>query len=315
MLHLVAEFYRTPWALDPSTYAIIEGVLTRWAEGTRLNPEQIRAAVGDAPQAVAQRREAAVQQGQGQVAVIPVYGVLTHRAVDAEASSTPLASAERLAAQIRSAVANPDISAVVLDVNSPGGSVFGVQELGDTIYSLRGAKPIKAVANASAASGAYWVAAQADEIIVTPSGMVGSIGVVMKHINASEFYKQKGLQTTYITSGKYKAEGNDAGPLDDDARKYLQAVSDEYYSAFTQAVAKGRGQPVGVVRGEAFGQGRMRTAKEAVATGMADRVATLDAVIAELLKPAPAARRPNALSAEAALAQVQALQARPQIAV
>jgi signal peptide peptidase SppA len=308
MLHLVAEFYRTPWALDPSTYATIESVLTRWAEGNRLNPEQIRAAVGDAPQAVAQRREAAAQQGQGQVAVIPVYGVLTHRAVDAENSSTPLASAERLAAQIRSAVANPDVSAIVLDVNSPGGSVFGVQELGDTIFALRGSKPIKAVANASAASGAYWIAAQADELIVTPSGMVGSIGVIMKHVNASEFYKQKGVEITYITSGKYKAEGNDSGPLDGDASEYMQAMSDSYYTAFTKAVAKGRGQPMEVVRGEAFGQGRMRTAREAVANGMADRVATLDAVVAELLKPAArSAARP--LSAEAALAQVQALQA------
>ena len=95
MLHLVAEFYRTPWALDPTTHATVEAVLTRWASGDRLNAAQIQAAVGSAPQATAQRRDAAAQMGGGQVAVIPVYGVLTHRAVDADASSTPLASSIR----------------------------------------------------------------------------------------------------------------------------------------------------------------------------------------------------------------------------
>mgnify|MGYP000850353374 FL=1 len=314
MLHLLAEFYRTPWALDPATYALVESVLARWAEGVRLAPDQIRAAVGDSPQANVQRRQQAAAMGGGQVAVLPVYGVLTHRAVDAESTSTPLTSTERLAQQFRAAVANPDVSAIVLDVNSPGGSVFGVQELGDTIYSLRGQKPVKAVANASAASGAYWVAAQADEIIVTPSGMVGSVGVIMKHVNAAEAYKQKGIEQTYITAGKYKAEGNDAGPLDAEGQAYLQSMADTYYTAFTKAVAKGRGQPIDAVRGEAFGQGRMRTARDAVASGMADRIDTLESVIASLLKPS--ARRTGGLSAAAAMAQIEALNAAaPRISV
>lgn len=308
MLHILAEFYRTPWALDPGVYATIESVLARWADGTRLSAEQIAAAVGPAPAAVAARREQAAAAGAGMVAVVPIYGVLTHRAVDAEASSTPLASTERLARDIRAAVADPEIRAVVLDINSPGGSVFGVQELGDIIYGLRGTKPITAVANASAASGAYWLAAQADEIVVTPSGMVGSVGVIMQHINAAEAYKQKGLEKTYITSGKFKAEGNDAGPLDEDARSYMQAMADTYYAAFTKAVARGLGQPIDAVRGEAFGQGRMKAAREAVASGMAHRVATFEDVVAQHLSAKRPAR--SGLSADAARAQISVLQAR-----
>lgn len=305
MLHLVAEFYRTPWALDPTTHATVEAVLTRWASGDRLNAAQIQAAVGSAPQATAQRRDAAAQMGGGQVAVIPVYGVLTHRAVDAAASSTPLASTERLTAQIRSAVNNPDVSAVVLDVNSPGGSVFGVQELADTIYGLRGAKPIKAVANNTAASGGYWIASQADEVIVTPSGVVGSVGTLMKHVNASEFYKQKGVEHTYVTSGEFKAEGNDSAALDQKARDYMQGLCDTYYGLFIKTVARGMGQPIDAVRGEAFGQGRICTARDAVAHGMAHRIATLDEVVSELMKPAR--RAAGGMSAATALAQIEAL--------
>ncbi len=316
MLHLLAAFYSTPWALDPVTHSTIETVLTRWADGTRLDAAQIHAAIGTAPQAAAQRRDTAAQLGGGAVAVLPVYGVLTHRAVDAEASSTPLTSTERLGAQIKAAVANPDISALVLDINSPGGSVFGVQEVADTIYSLRGTKPIIAVASPAAASGAYWIAAQADELVVTPSGMVGSLGVIMKHTNRAEAYKQKGQEDTYITSGQHKAEGNDSGPLSPETRAYMQQVSDGYYAAFVNAVARGRNQPVSVVRSEAFGQGRMLTAAAAVAAGAATRIGTLESVVAELLQrpatqhTAPGMqRRPGALHASTARAQLDAIDA------
>lgn len=310
MLHLLAAFYTTPWALDPATYTTIEAVLTRWSAGDRLDANQIHAAIGNGPEAAAARRDQAAQLGGGAVAVIPVYGVLTHRAVDAEASSTPLTSTERLGAQIKAAVANPDVSAVVLDVNSPGGSVYGVQEVGDIIYNLRSVKPITAVATPMAASGGYWIASQASEVVVTPSGMVGSIGVIMKHTNRAEALKQKGQEDTYITSGKFKGEGNDSAPLSDETKAYMQSMSDSYYTAFVQAVARGRSQPEAVVRGEPFGEGRMRTAAAAVATGMADRIGTLESVVAELLQrnPAPAAnRRVPGLSAHTARAQLSAL--------
>lgn len=307
MLHLVAEFYRTPWALPVDVYETVEAVLMRWSTGVRLDATQVAAAVGNGPAAAAARRSEAEQRSTaGAVAVIPVYGVLTHRAVDAENVSSPMTSTERLAQQIRAAIADPEVGAVVLDVNSPGGSVFGVSELGDTIYGLRGDKRIVAVASPSAASGAYWLASQADEFVVTPSGMVGSIGVIMQHINAAEFYKQKGLEKTYITSGKHKAEGNDTGPLTPETRDYMQAMSDMYYSEFVKAVARGRGKPVGEVRGESFGQGRMRTAREALAAGMVDRIDTLDSVIAGMAKPRN--QKPRGLSASTAAAQIAVIE-------
>jgi len=302
---LLTEFYATPWVLDPDTHAQMQLILERWASGVRLPQADVQAAIGTAPQAAADRRQQATQAGQGAIAVVPVYGVLTHRARDLSVS-TPMTSTEVLSAQMRSAAANPDISAIVLDVDSPGGSVFGVQEVGDTILSLRGSKPIIAVANAKAASGAYWVASQADEVVITPSGAVGSIGAMMAHKDQSAKNERDGVKTTYIHAGKYKVEGNADNPLDAEGAGYLQSMVDSYYSAFVRAVAKGRGVSVDTVRGESFGQGRMVLAKDAVAAGMANRIATLDQVIADLSRPK---RKTAGLHASTAAAQLAVLQA------
>ncbi|MFA9219198.1 MAG: S49 family peptidase, partial [Sphingomonadaceae bacterium] len=256
MLRLLAEFYATPWALNPLIHAQMEMIIERWASGSKLSAEQISVAVGNAPQAAAARRADASSSGGTAVAIIPVYGVLTHRA-HAKAVSTQMTSTEELAASFRSAVLNPDIKSIVLDIDSPGGSVFGVQEVSDIIFAARGTKPIIAVANAQAASGAYWIAAQADELVITPSGAVGSIGAFMTHQDNSEKLAKEGTKKTYVTAGKYKVEGNDTGPLEGEALVNAQAMVDSFYTTFVRAVAKGRGVSVEMARGPDFGQGRM----------------------------------------------------------
>lgn len=302
MLRLLAEFYTTPWVLDFAIHEKMEMILERWAAGQRLTPEQVQAAVGDAPQRAAQRREQSAAAGGGAVAVIPVHGVLTHRA-HAKQISTTMTSAEELSAVIRAASQSPEIGSIVLDIDSPGGSVFGVQEVGDTIMSARASKPIIAVANAQAASGAYWIGSQATEFVVTPSGAVGSIGAFMVHEDRSEKYAKDGVKRTYVHAGKYKVEGNDGAPLEGEGLAYAQHMVDSFYSSFVHAVAKGRGLGVDVVRGPAFGEGRMLLAREAVANGMADRVATLDEVIAGQQKQL-ARRSSPALKASTAAARL-----------
>jgi signal peptide peptidase SppA len=279
---LLTSFYNTPWALDPATLDLMAQLLERWLGGVRLSPAEIHAAVGDAPEAAAQRRQAAAAAGEGLIGVVPVYGVLAHRAYAVDQTSRPLTSTERLAGLVRGYAQDQAVESILLDIDSPGGSVFGVQELGEAIASVRGSKPIVAVANSMAASGAYWVASQADEIVVTPSGMVGSVGVIVPHADLSAAYEKAGIKKTFITAGKYKAEGADTGPLDDEARASLQKMVDDYYAQFTKAIAKGRGVPIETVRGEAFGQGRMKLAKDAVASGMANSIGTFEETIARL---------------------------------
>ena len=187
-----------------------------------------------------------------------------------------------MARQFRAAMADPDIGRVILDVDSPGGQVGGVEELAREIYQARGQKPVTAIANGLAASAAYWIATAADEFVVTPSGQVGSIGVFGMHQDVSAALEKDGVKVTMVSAGKYKTEGNPFEPLTDEARAAMQGMIDEYYSLFVDAVARNRGVDAAAVRG-GFGEGRVVTAQAAVRLGMAARVAPFDEVVSGML--------------------------------
>jgi len=171
------------------------------------------------------------------------------------------------------------VKAIIFDVDSPGGSVEGVTELASEIYNARKKKPSIAVANAQAASAAYWLASAAGELVVTPSGQVGSIGVYVAHQDESKALENEGVRITLISAGKYKTEGNPSEPLADEARAAIQSKVDDYYTMFVKGVAQNRGSTQAAVR-DGYGQGRMVLASQAVKLNMADRVATLDDVLA-----------------------------------
>jgi signal peptide peptidase SppA len=189
-----------------------------------------------------------------------------------------LMSVEEVGFAIEQAVADPAFEAIVLDVDSPGGSVYGVQELADKVYAARRSKPVVAVANAVAASAAYYVAAQASELIVTPSGAVGSVGVYLMHVDRSGEMDKQGVRVTFVSAGERKTAGNEFAPLDDAGREEMDRAVQGYYRQFLAAVARGRNTSTERVRSD-FGKGGMLLAAEAVRAGMADRVGTLDAVL------------------------------------
>jgi capsid assembly protease len=136
-----------------------------------------------------------------------VYGILTQRGT-IEDLSTPTTSTTMIGSLVRQAAADPSISAVVLDVDSCGGSVYGVQELADVIYNARQAKPVLGIANSLAASAAYWIASQCSDLYAAPGAECGSIGVYTMHTDVSKALKQDGLKVTLISAGPYKVEGN-----------------------------------------------------------------------------------------------------------
>jgi HK97 family phage major capsid protein len=264
----------TPWAILPEKLEAIIGLLELRASGAKLSKAEIQARIGDG-------RRGAPASG-GAVAVLPLYGVVAHRMNAMNDVSAPGGTSTEMFGQaFDKAMSDPNVAAIVIDIDSPGGSVEGVPELAAKIAAARGSKPIVAVANAMAASAAYWLAAAADEIVVTPSGLVGSIGVYQMHVDASEAVADEGLKVTYISAGKYKTEGNPHEPLSDEALAATQGMVDEFYGMFVKAVAKYRGVSVSDVTG-GYGEGRVLTAKAAVAAGLADRVATLDETIARV---------------------------------
>lgn len=200
------------------------------------------------------------------------------------------------------AMASEEVNAIVIDVDSPGGLVDLVPETAQHIREARGqGKPIVAVADTLMASAAYWISAQADEIVITPSGYAGSIGVYRVHVDASGLNDQLGLKVTYVSAGEYKTEGNSDEPLSGEAEADWQQNVDDAYALFVDDVAAGRGLTAATVLAE-YGQGRVMNAQRALSAGLVDRIDTYDGVIGKLL----GASAPIDTGIAAQLAEVQA---------
>lgn len=272
--HVVSAVFSLPWAILPAAMETIATVLVEHLSGDRPTAQE-----------VAERIEAANQRTTsapvgGGVAVIPVHGPIMPRGGMAELSgATPIT---RLREQFRGAMAAKEVKGIILDIDSPGGSVFGVPEMASEIRAARGRKPVVAAIDGLGASAAFWLASQADEVVITPSSLTGSIGVVSAHEDVSEAAAQKGLKVTLISAGKHKVDGNPTQPLSEEARAHTQALVDDYYAMFTSDVAKGRRVPVDEVR-NGMGEGRVVNARMAVSMGMVDRVASLEDVAGEML--------------------------------
>lgn len=211
------------------------------------------------------------------VAVVPVHGPISHRG-SIFSYLFGGTSTEDVSQQLRQYVNDPTVGAIVLDIDSPGGDVDGVDELASEIYQARKLKPIVAVSNALCASAAYYLASQASELVASPSSLTGSIGVYTVHEDISQLLDNAGVKVNLIKFGENKAEGNPYEALSDPAREHLQEMVDTYGDAFEKAVARGRGVKQEDVH-KKFGQGRVYDAKKAVKLGMADRIGTLDDVL------------------------------------
>jgi len=249
---------------------------------------------------------------RGAVAIIPMHGLITQRAsVWSTLLGTANTSTVGFTDAFRHALADESIASIVIDIDSPGGSVYGVAELANEIYQARSQKPIYAVANSMAASAAYWIGSAASEFIVTPGGEAGSIGVYTEHQDFSKAVEKAGIRFTFISAGKYKVEGNPYEPLGGEAKNFMQTSVNNYYGMFTRAVAKHRGCTVTNVR-SGFGQGRTLGAKDAVKEGLADRIATLDDVI-KLAKGGGSTRRPASAQSSIRQAMVAAAHRRREI--
>jgi len=244
-------------------------------------------------------RRAAIAQGNrpgsARIAVLPLLGTLSQRLHPMDFFGET--SLEAFGATFNQVLADPSIETIVIEVDSPGGSVYGVAELAALIFAARGKKRIVAIANTLAASAAYWVGSAAGELSCTPTGEVGSIGVLAVHEEFARAEDAAGLKVTLISAGKYKTEGNEHEPLGDTARAALQARVNAYYGMFVRAVARHRGvSQAGVVEG--FGEGRVVGASDALKMGMVDRVETKDEMLKRLaMSPAratiPRARAEN----------------------
>lgn len=202
---------------------------------------------------------------------------------------------EAIESRFLQAMADPDVRGVALVVNSNGGEAAGCFECADLIFDHRGKKPIRALVKHRAYSAAYAVASAADMIVGTQSAGVGSIGVIMAHMDRSKLLDDIGIKVTLIHAGAQKADGNPFEALPAPVRDRMQAKVNALNTTFLETVAKNRSINVDTVRGTDAGTFQM---KEAIELGLADKQQTVAEFFEEFEKDLnkPTFRRLSAMA-------------------
>jgi signal peptide peptidase SppA len=270
--HLAARLFGAPLLIHRPKLDVILSVL-----GSRVGLADLSAPTGfvQPDRSAALADTGAAHSG---IAVIPIYGTLVRRTQGLEAQSG-LTSYAGIAMALDTALADPSVAAILLDIDSPGGESSGVFDLADCIRAATAIKPVWAVANDMAFSAAYALASAASRLIVSRTGGVGSIGVIAMHVDQSVKDQQDGIAYTAVFAGGRKNDLNPHAPISGEAHSFLQGEVNRIYDLFATTVAKHRGMGVNTIKST---QAALFFGADAVASGLADDVGTLDDAIRQI---------------------------------
>lgn len=275
--HLAQRLFNTPLALHPRKAEVVMAALTDRFGLTRI---QSMSDWDDEDDSFSrQARDTGYDVVEG-IAIIPIQGTLVQKLGTLRPYSG-MTGYDGIRACFLRALSDGEVKAICLDIDSPGGEVAGCFDLVDEIYAARGSKPVWAILSESAYSAAYALASAADKIIVPRTGGVGSVGVIVMHVDWSQKIKNDGLQVTIITFGDRKAESNPYEPLSETARKAIQSDIDEMGRLFVSTVSRNRGITEKTVRDT---EAACFLGADGVQLGLADQVASPDAAFRDLLQ-------------------------------
>jgi capsid assembly protease len=292
----IAEALSRPLLMHPTKAEIIlsifDGGLGRLGADDFPTLAEIEKAIPDASRFLGRQEGGRSYSSMDGIAIIPIVGSLANRGAYIGASSG-IVSYEGLAVQLRQAASDTSIHSILLDIDSPGGEATGMFRLAALIRQVRETKRVVAFVDDMAASAGYGIASQAHEIVVSPTSIVGSIGVVLTHIDRSGEMEKAGRKVTLIHAGANKVDGHPFGPLSEQVKADLQKEVVAFYEQFVATVVAGRLglTPDAVKETEA----RTYLGQEAIDRGLADRIATIDEVVADLRKrnTTPASHQPK----------------------
>jgi signal peptide peptidase SppA len=268
--HLASRLYGTPLLIARPKLDVILGVMARKFAGQPLAMPTTESA---------QPRPPALQIVDG-IAIVPVLGTLVRRSAYLDAASG-LMSYHAIQAMAEGAFADPQVRAVLLEVDSSGGEAGGVFDLALRLRALSKAsgKPLWAIADEAALSAAYAIASAAEQLWLTRTAEAGSIGVVAVHVDQSGADAQAGLSYTLLHAGEHKIDGHQHAPLPAEVAADIQADLDRLYDQFVELVAAHRRIDAQAVRAT---QARIYRGEAALRAGLADRIGTLDGALAAL---------------------------------
>jgi len=233
-------------------------------------------------------------QLDGSTAVIPVMGPMEKRS-SWFGMWMGWASTERIRRQVERATGDATVKTILLRIDSPGGTVDGLAELGDTVFRARDSKRVVAQVDGMAASAAYYVAAQASEINAGRLDLIGSIGVKFVLWDSSKAFELAGIKVIPVDTGDFKSAGEPGTEITDAHVAHFQGLVDATFADFQKAVSRGRGMNAAAVK--AVADGRVWLAAEAKSLGLIDTIQTLDGTMAKL-RGKRAAGEPPAMSAK-----------------
>lgn len=265
-----------PWAILPDKLLEIQEIYTTHLRGEKIDLRAVEARLGR-PLAN-EPRGYEIRDG---VAILPIEGIIAKRANMFSQVSGGV-STELVGRDFKEALADPAVHSIILDIDSPGGSVDGTQTLASLVHGARSQKPVVAFTDGTMASAAYWIGSAAEKVFAGGDTVqVGSIGVVAKHVDVSGAEAQRGLRTTEIVAGKQKRVASQYGPLSDEGRQSMQDQVDYLYGIFVDDIARQRGVSAKRVYAE-MADGRVFIGSQAIDAGLVDGVSTLDQLIADL---------------------------------
>lgn len=261
---IAAALYSSIWAIQPATFAAIRTTFERAVTGALLAPAAAAAAAPAALELPSAQPAPAPEANS--VAIIPVHGIIAKHIsqLEAQCGGIDLVNVERA---LRAARSDVRVRYIVLHFHSPGGTVTGVPEMAQLIAEIDAEKPVFAFTDSLCCSAAYWMAAACREIVVTPSAIVGSIGVYSALVDESAAWAKEGYKLELMKAGEHKAAGIPGLPLAPEDRALIQANVDRVYALFTADVRAGRGDV-----SDAVMQGQTFMGQEAVTAGLADGV-------------------------------------------
>ena len=272
LLNVIAS----PWAITPAMLSEIMGIYSMHTQGQKINIADIEARIGHPL-----NNEQSNIEIQNNVAIISAHGVIAKR-MNMFTNISGGVSSEMLDAQIQMALDDEDIKAVILHIDSPGGTVDGTFELADSIHASRGKKPIVALADGLMASAAYAIGSAADSVYMTgDTTHVGSIGVVTAHADYSKREAMLGVKTTEIYAGKYKRIASSHKPLTDAGHECIQEQVDYLYSLFVDRVATFRGVSTDKVLNN-MADGKLFIGQQAIDAGLVDCISSLGDLVDQL---------------------------------
>ena len=224
----------------------------------------------------AKRKATSFTNVRGDVAAIGIYGYISQKPTIWSDMGLETSS-EDVGRFVDAAIADKSIGAIVLDVDSPGGTAVGLSAISDKIFEAHQIKPIVAVSNSMMASAAYFIGSAASEIVATKDSLTGCVGTIAIIADYSKYWADNGVKMNVFVSEEFKGEGNPYEPMTDEAKANFQKMVDNYGNIFVEAVARNRGKTKAAVKAN-FGKGRTLMANDALTAGMIDRVGTLEKV-------------------------------------